>query len=717
MSRILRAGITIPLLCVALLITSCTLDRGFFSLIAHASDQGVIIVQGTPTSIPAAQIGGTTQRIRFAAGATSAQVSGQTNGTSIDTYLLEARAGQQMRALVSSPYSNVYLTVVSPGGSPLARAQAGAQNFNGNLPETGDYTLQISAPVGTATTTYILNVSVTGGAVPTTPPGQPGNQRIRFATGATSASVNGEVDGNTYQGYLLEAQAGQLMRVNLISSGSPVYLTVVSPGGSPLARAQAGAQSFYGTLPESGDYTLQVSAPAGTPTTYYTLIVSATNGASSGFNQRIRFAAGATSATVTGQDAGSTVDTYLLNAFIGQTMQVTLASPSGTAYLNVIAPDGSPLARAQAGAQSFSGSLPVSGDYQLQVMLLGSTAQTSYTLTVSVTGNGGLPSGPITRITFPAGGTSATVNGSISGPNFANYLLAANAGQYMNITVASPSGQAYLTVVSPGGSPLARAQAGAQAFSGQLPETGDYRLTVSNPSANVNTTFTLTVTVTGSASSGGTTQRITFPSGATGTTVSGQLDAPNMLNYLLEASAGQYMQVSVTSPAGSAYLTVVSPGGSPLARAQAGAQAFNGTLPESGDYRLTVSSPDGTAHTPFTLSISVTGSASSGGTTQRIHFPAGGTGASVSGNVGGSAVDTYLLEAGAGQYMQVSLASPTGQAYLNVITPDGSPLARAQAGAQAFSGNLPTSGDYQLQVMTLGGAPATSYTLTVSVTG
>ena len=55
--------------------------------------------------------------------------------------------------------------------------------------------------------------------------------------------------------------------------------------------------------------------------------------------------------------------------------------------------------------------------------------------------------------------------------------------------------------------------------------------------------------------------------------------------------------------------------------------------------------------------------------------------------------------------MQVSLASPSGTAYLNVIAPDGSPLARAQAGAQGFSGSLPVSGDYQLQVMTLGGDP------------
>ncbi len=605
MSRIIRAGIAIPLLCMALLITSCTLDQGLLSLVAHPGDQGVIIVQATPTSIPPAQIGGITQRIRFAAGATSAQVSGQTNGTSIDTYLLEARAGQQMRALVSSPYSNVYLTVVSPGGSPLARAQAGAQSFNGTLPETGDYTLQISAPAGTSTTNYILNVSVTGGQPQ--PTAQPGSQRIRFAAGATSASVSGQVSGNTYAGYLLEAQAGQWMQVSIISAGNPLYLTVVSPGGSPLARAQAGAQSFDGTLPESGDYSLQVSAPAGTPSTGFTLVVSVTSGQPGGITQRIHFAAGATSAQVNGQVAGSSIDTYLLNAYIGQTMQVTLTSASGAAYLNVIAPDGSPLARAQAGAQSFSGTLPASGDYQLQVMLLGASAQTSYTLLVSVTGSGGLPSGPITRITFPAGGTSASVNGSISGPSFANYLLEANAGQYMQITVASPAGEAYLTVVSPQGSPLARAQAGAQSFSGQLPETGDYRLTVSNPSANVNTTFTLTVTVTGSASSGGTTQRIRFPAGGTGTSVSGNVGGSAVDTYLLEAGAGQFMQVSLASPTGQAYLNVIAPDGSPLARAQAGAQGFSGNLPINGDYQLQVMTLGGAPATSYTLTVAVTG--------------------------------------------------------------------------------------------------------------
>ena len=223
-----------------------------------------------------------------------------------------------------------------------------------------------------------------------------------------------------------------------------------------------------------------------------------------------------------------------------------------------------------------------------------------------MTGNGGLPSGPITRITFPAGGTSATVNGSFNA-SFANYLLAANAGQYMQITLSSPSGQAYLTVVSPQGSPLARAQAGAQAFSGQLPETGDYRITVSNPSGNVSSTFTMTVTVTGSASSGGVTQRIHFPAGGTGTSVSGNVGGSAVDTYLLEAGAGQFMQVSLASPSGQAYLNVIAPDGSPLARAQAGAQGFSGTLPINGDYQLQVMTLGGAPATSYTLTVAVTG--------------------------------------------------------------------------------------------------------------
>ena len=74
-----------------------------------------------------------------------------------------------MQVYVTSPGSNVYLTVVSPSGSPLARAQAGAQSMDQTLPENGDYSLQLSVFGTTLQTSFTLNITITGGQ-PTQPP-------------------------------------------------------------------------------------------------------------------------------------------------------------------------------------------------------------------------------------------------------------------------------------------------------------------------------------------------------------------------------------------------------------------------------------------------------------------------------------------------------------------------------------------------------------------
>jgi hypothetical protein len=275
------------------------------------------------------------------------------------------------------------MTVVSPSGTPLARAQNNVQTFDQVLPESGDYQIEISSPAGTPAVTFLLTVAVTGTVSPTPVPG--GSQRITFPAGSTSATVNGQVDGNTYRGYLLNAQAGQRMQVSTSSPLGNVYLTLVSPLGSPLARAQNGAQTFDGILPESGDYSIQVSAPAGTALTSFTLFVSVTGQSQSGV-QRIRFAPGSTAAQVTGQASGTVTASYVLEARAGQQMMIFLTSPLSNVYVTLVSPLGSPLARAQAGAQSFSGILPESGDYSIQLSAPAGTALTSFTMTVSVTG-------------------------------------------------------------------------------------------------------------------------------------------------------------------------------------------------------------------------------------------------------------------------------------------------------------------------------------------
>jgi hypothetical protein len=210
-------------------------------------------IGGSPDAAP--------ERIEFAVGTTSAQLTGDITDTEVDTYLLEVYAGQTLTVDVT----NAYLTLVSPSAEPLARAQNSSQSADLVLAESGDYVLQISVSVGTPQISYTLNVSVTGESERITT-----GERIRFQTGATSAQVVGEVRGSRPDHYLLRASAGQMM--NIMLSGAS--LTVVSPSGIPMVRGNITEEPVEGlqtVLPETGDYQVQVSIPVGSAPQRYTL--------------------------------------------------------------------------------------------------------------------------------------------------------------------------------------------------------------------------------------------------------------------------------------------------------------------------------------------------------------------------------------------------------------------------------------------------------------
>ncbi len=565
-------------------------------------------------------------RITFAPGATSATVSGQVDGNTSASYVIYALAGQPAQITLSYTGGPVYITFVSPGGSPLARAQAGAQGFSGTLPETGDYSITVSAFSGTPLSPFNLTVYIAPlASMPTsmpTPVPTPviNTQRIQFAPNANTAQMTGQVSGLTsgpiYNYFLLNAQAGQIMDIILVSFTNPVYLSVISPSGISLARAQNGVQSYQGVLTESGDYQLRVSTSPGLGLSYYELLAAVVNNGQQPGQQRLQYAPGTSSMTVTGQTSGTWLDSFLLNAQAGQQAQIIVTSPGNNVYLTVVSPSGSPLARAQNGTQSFNQALTESGDYNIQISAPAGTAQTAYTLTISVTGQGSGSAqgagctGVNQRIQFASGGTSAQVNGQIDATCVDTYALNAQAGQFMQLRVSSPANNVYLTLVSPGGSPLARAQAGAQTFNGNLPESGDYTIQISAPAGTTLTSYLLTVAISAlpqppPPSSG--TQRIQFAAGAISAQVTGQVSGTTSRNYVAGARAGQHMQLTLYWVGSPVYLTLVSPGGSPLARAQAGAQGFDGTLPENGDYSIQVSAPVGTPTTSYTLVVTITG--------------------------------------------------------------------------------------------------------------
>jgi hypothetical protein len=162
-----------------------------------------------------------------------------------------------MLATIYSPNNNVYLGVVGlSDGIPLLRTAAGATQFTGVLPLTQDYRLSLFSP--DQKSNYTLQVIIPA--------------RIKFAHGTYSASVDGHLQGNTVNYYLLRASAGQTMSVAIFSPHNDVLLTIYGmQDGSPLVRSVSGATTWTGVLPGTQDYMIEaVSVGA---TTNYTLQV------------------------------------------------------------------------------------------------------------------------------------------------------------------------------------------------------------------------------------------------------------------------------------------------------------------------------------------------------------------------------------------------------------------------------------------------------------
>ena len=304
--------------------------------------------QPTATSQPAAE------RISFAAGATSATVEGSLVAQGTNSYVLKVMAGQLMEVSVD-PQDKVQLIVYGADGTVLKSGMGGGAFFRGTVPSTQDYVLDVRA--GVEAVAYTLNV-----VIPV---------RISFATGATSAVVEGQMTTTDIQHYVLNVAAGQLMEVS-VDPQDTVRLVIYGADGTVLKSGMGGGAFFRGTVPSTQDYIVDVGP--GTGATSFTMSVI--------IPVRISFAPGATSATVEGKLAAHQTRQYALRASGGQTMDVN-ASPAGQVRLIIYGADGTVLLSGMGDVASFSGTLPSDQDYIVAIQA-GPQAVSSYSLEFSI---------------------------------------------------------------------------------------------------------------------------------------------------------------------------------------------------------------------------------------------------------------------------------------------------------------------------------------------
>ncbi len=212
---------------------------------------------------------------------------------------------------------------------------------------------------------------------------QPGQQtstpeRIVFAPGATSASMEGTVPDQGKVEFVLKAQKGQEMILDLSSAPEDVFLGIVTDDGYPLVRPVAGARHWMGELPKSGDYHIEVAAMRkGGPFSLFVQIP-----------RWITFPKGSHSATLKGEVKHGQMVDYLLKGKKGQHLKVTVQSPNDSTLLNIVAlENGMPMLRYVAESTQFDDVLPYDDLYLISVFG-GAPKAVKYTLTVSVTESG-----------------------------------------------------------------------------------------------------------------------------------------------------------------------------------------------------------------------------------------------------------------------------------------------------------------------------------------
>jgi len=84
------------------------------------------------------------------------------------------------------------------------------------------------------------------------------------------------------------------------------------------------------------------------------------------------------------------------------------------------------------------------------------------------------------RVHFAKGATSAVVEGTISGYQIVDYVLAASKGQSMNVSMATKNTATYFNILAPGETEVAffNGSVSENQHEGVLPATGDYKIRV-----------------------------------------------------------------------------------------------------------------------------------------------------------------------------------------------------------------------------------------------
>ena len=200
----------------------------------------------------------------------------------------------------------------------------------------------------------------------------PAPVNIVFSTGTTAAVVSGTIQPGQVQAYTLSAGQNQPMVLILNSPNSGAYLGVSEPDGNLLLDPAKKWTEWQWLLPKTEVYTIKVYG--GNTAQNYTLTAKVA--------KLVTFPSGSDTLTLSGSTPKGYVFSYALACQKDQVMTVTLTAPTGAAWLDIFGLATGTLLSSSSTSVTWSGSLPSTQDYVIEVIPNGQVV--NYTLKVTV---------------------------------------------------------------------------------------------------------------------------------------------------------------------------------------------------------------------------------------------------------------------------------------------------------------------------------------------
>lgn len=219
----------------------------------------------TPTPTPTDEPTTYSQSLSLVPGETTSVESSLKANATVN-YIFSGEQGQQLSATLAE--EGALLTVLGPNQKPIEEGARRVTRYQGTLPFSGEYTVQLSPVQGVVESNYKLDLRLENPVepIPTptltplptlTPTPTVEVESISFPPGETAVQVSGTTGLQQIKRYLVNLQEGQQLSV-AVDQGA-VTLTIRDPNGQPFEDA-SNLLNWQARVPQTGNYQIDVIA-------------------------------------------------------------------------------------------------------------------------------------------------------------------------------------------------------------------------------------------------------------------------------------------------------------------------------------------------------------------------------------------------------------------------------------------------------------------------